>query len=270
MRKILFIFFFCIFANSADLLDIIIASKNAEISQIKDYESKQAVLERQSVLSSYLPSISLEGGYVANQGDRLILTPKESLKGSAVLKFILYDGGAREARLRALKFGQKAKELRSEQAKNYLALQSVLLYFNALNLKEILNAKDAEINYLAQAQKRLSKFLDVGLASSGESEAINAKLSLSQSDKIQIQTQLENVLLQIEILSNLKDIEFFNTSIDSSNLSGENTEILALQQEINMANEGEKEAFSQSLPQIFIKDTYSIYKHNFDYSYFDN
>ncbi|MGG7047927.1 MULTISPECIES: TolC family protein [unclassified Campylobacter] len=86
-------------------------------AKIKEFEARQAHLERDSVKSGYFPSLSLNASYSAISGDRQLLAPKESLLASASVNFILYDGGAMEARLDALKFSQNAKELRSLETK---------------------------------------------------------------------------------------------------------------------------------------------------------
>ncbi|CAD7286781.1 TolC family protein [Campylobacter suis] len=265
MRKILPIFLLVLFASGASLKDIIVAAKSAEIAKIKEFEARQAYLERDSVKSGYFPSLSLNASYSSTSGDRQLLTPKESLLASASVNFILYDGGAREARLDALKFSQNAKDLRSLETKNYLALQSVLLYFNALNLNEQINAKKAEIKHLSEAKNRLDKFKNAGLASLDESEAVSAKLSLSQSDEMALKAALANVFLQIETLCGLKDISLENFFIDETNLTNKNTEIMALNQEILATTQAQKIANSQLLPTIFIKNTFLSYKNNYDF-----
>ncbi|WP_169752372.1 TolC family protein [Campylobacter mucosalis] len=269
MYKILILFLLPVFSLATQLSELLNALNSSTPVKIKEYDVKRANLAKEALARSYMPSLSIESGYSSYSDDMGFSTPKESLKAALKLEFMLYDGGAREARLDALKFNKNAQELRSSEFKNELAYECIALYFTALNLNEILEAKNAQVKYLLEAKNRLDGFMRAGLASIDESEAVKAQYLLALSELDEIKTRLENVLLQIELLTDIKDIKPQKSKIDDVNFNtlSQNGEILALKQELNSALSGEKEAFSSYLPQIFLQNRYLIYKNNYDYGY---
>ncbi|WP_179853661.1 TolC family protein, partial [Campylobacter coli] len=88
--------------------------QNNEQYLIKQMQSEQASLSRTQAFRNYLPHLSLNSAYVANNKDRFIIDPQESLFAKFSLNLLLYDGGAREANLRALDSKEKLSLLDKE------------------------------------------------------------------------------------------------------------------------------------------------------------
>ncbi|EPW4223196.1 multidrug efflux RND transporter outer membrane subunit CmeD, partial [Campylobacter jejuni] len=117
------------------------------------------------------------------------------------LNFLLFDGGAREANLRALESREKLSLLDKEQNKNYLALNAITLYFNTLSLEKILLANQQKVSFLKSTFERLQKFYDAGLSPKDELESIKAKYHLSLLELSQNELKLANIQKEIKILS---------------------------------------------------------------------
>ena len=84
----------------SNLSEIASKATQNEISKIKELELKRANLNDEATSSAYLPSLSLEGSYGKNASTFPSIVAKESAGVLARIDFLLYDGGAREARLK--------------------------------------------------------------------------------------------------------------------------------------------------------------------------
>lgn len=175
LKSAIFLALYPLAMLASNLHEFIALSQNNESYLIKQMQSEQANLDKEQAFRNYLPSLSLNSAYVANNKDRFIIDPQESLFAKVSLNFLLFDGGAREANLRALESREKLSFLDKEQNKNYLALNAITLYFNTLSLEKILLANQQKVSFLKSTFKRLQKFYDAGLSSKDELESIKAK-----------------------------------------------------------------------------------------------
>ena len=267
MFKIL-LFLLPIVLSAANLKFIIENSQNSEPARIKAYEASRAKLERESVASSYLPSLSLEGGMYRTYGDRSMLTPKSSSSILAKVEFLLYDGGAREARDEILSHLQNKAVLEDEEFRNYLAYQSANLYFNAVALEKIIAAKHAQSRYLNSALKRLVKMQSAGLAATDELESIRARYHLSLSEALEFKQKQNEILSSIELISAQAIIPQGGAYLQMPNFSKspENLNLKALNEQLLASEHRVQEVGSKQLPQIFIYDTYGFYRNDYNFA----
>ena len=112
------------------LSEIIILAQSSSLAKISSLNPQKANLQKESVRSSYMPSLSLDGGYQYVSSGRSVLTPKHGSEILAKIELLLYDGGKREASLSALKHIETSEILKDEDFKNRLALDVCRLYFN--------------------------------------------------------------------------------------------------------------------------------------------
>ncbi len=249
--------------SASNLHEFITLSLNNEQHLIKQMQNKQTTLESTQALRNYLPDIALKSAYIANNKDRFITDPQESLFTKLSLNFLLFDGGAREANLRALKSKEKLSFLDKEQIKNYLALSAITLYFNSLSLEKILLANEQKIAFLKSAFERLQKFYDVGLGSREDLESIKAKYHLSLLEQSQNRLKLANIQKEIKILSNTnftpKGLAFLKDPLEEKS---QNYEVLMAKEQINLAKANVNLAKAQYFPQFYIQNNYSFYKNN--------
>ena len=141
----------------SNLSEIANKATQNEISKIKELELKRANLSDEATSSAYLPSLSLEGSYGKNASTFPSIVAKESAGVLARIDFLLYDGGAREARLKMSQLLKNKAAIASDEAKNYLAFKAVNLYFNACALENIIAAKKAQANFLKGVLDKLEK-----------------------------------------------------------------------------------------------------------------
>ena len=265
MKNFLFIFL-PVFLLGSNLSVIANKATQNEISKIKELELKRANLSDEATLSSYMPSLSLEGSYGKNASTFPSVVAKESAGVLARIDFLLYDGGAREARLKMSQLLKNKAMIASDEAKNYLALKAVNLYFNAAALENIIAAKQAQANFLKGVLDKLEKANIAGLAAKDELENVRAKYYLANSTQLEYKNKMEQILNEINLLTGEKILPVAGAKMAdiSSNLASKNAELDRLSQDIFLGEAKLSEAKAGFLPQILLYDTYGFYKNNYD------
>ena len=265
MKKFLFIFL-PVFLLGSNLSVIANKATQNEISKIKELELKRANLSDEATLSSYMPSLSLEGSYGKNASTFPSVVAKESAGVLARIDFLLYDGGAREARLKMSQLLKNKAAIASDEAKNYLALKAVNLYFNAAALENIITAKQAQANFLKGVLDKLEKANIAGLAAKDELENVRAKYHLANSTQLEYKNKMEQILNEINLLTGEKILPVGGAKMAdiNSNLASKNAELDRLSQDIFLGEAKLSEAKAGFLPQILLYDTYGFYKNNYD------
>ncbi|EFP6191863.1 multidrug efflux RND transporter outer membrane subunit CmeD [Campylobacter jejuni] len=250
---------------ASNLHEFITLSQNNESYLIKKMQSEQANLDKEQAFRNYLPSLSLSSAYVANNKDRFIIDPQESLFAKVSLNFLLFDGGAREANLRALESREKLSFLDKEQNKNYLALNAITLYFNTLSLEKILLANQQKVSFLKSTFERLQKFYDAGLSSKDELESIKAKYHLSLLELSQNELKLANIQKEIKILSDTDFKVQGNAFLENPQQEkSQNYEVMIAKEQINLAKESVNLAKAEYFPKFYIQDNFNFYKNNYN------
>lgn len=265
MKNFLFLFLpFFLFGSNLS----VIANKATqnEISKIKELKVRRANLSDEATASAYLPSLSLEGSYGKNASSFPSIVAKESAGVLARIDFLLYDGGAREARLKMSELLKNKAMIASDEAKNYLAFKAVNLYFNALALENIIAAKNAQANFLKGVLDKLEKANKAGLAAKDELENVKAKYHLANSVELEYKNKMEQILNEINLLTGEQILPIGGAKMAevSQNLSSKNAELDRLNQDIFISEAKLDEARSGFLPQIVLYDSYGFYKNNYD------
>ena len=250
----------------SNLSEIANKATQNEISKIKELELKRANLNDEATSSTYLPSLSIEGSYGKNASTFPSIVAKESAGVLARIDFLLYDGGAREARLKMSQLLKNKAVIASSEAKNYLAFKAVNLYFNACALENIIAAKNAQANFLKGVLDKLEKANIAGLAPKDELENVRAKYHLANSTQLEYKNKMEQILNEINLLTGeqISPLSGAKMAEISSNLASKNAELDKLSQDISLSEAKLSETRAGFLPQIMLYDTYGFYKNNYD------
>ena len=241
----------------SNLSEIANKATQNEISKIKELELKRANLSDEATSSAYLPSLSLEGSYGKNASTFPSIVAKESAGVLARIDFLLYDGGAREARLKMSQLLKNKAAITSDEAKNY---------FNACALENIIAAKNAQANFLKGVLDKLEKANIAGLAPKDELENVRAKYHLANSTQLEYKNKMEQILNEIILLTGeqIAPLSGAKMAEISSNLASKNAELDKLSQDISLSEAKLSETRAGFLPQIMLYDTYGFYKNNYD------
>ena len=265
--KWLFLGILPLFVFGSNLDELINLSLNNEAYLSKELALLKAQSERKSAFRAYLPELSLKGGYMGNSLDTFLSDPKDSLFARLSLNFLLYDGGKREANLKALEFAEKLAHLAKDQSKNYLALSAATLYFNHQSMQGLIKTSEQKELFLKNTLNRLESFNKAGLASKDALETVRAKFHLSSLELH------KNRLKLIEIEKNLQELSQKNfipqagaRLKDLGFESANNLDLLIAQEQANLAKARLNAARAEYLPRFFIQNNISWYKNNFDIS----
>lgn len=265
LKSAIFLALYPLAMLASNLHEFIALSQNNESYLIKQIQIEQAKLTSKEAFRNYLPSLNLNSAYVANNKDRFIIDPQESLFAKVSLHFLLFDGGAREANLRALESREKLSLLDKEQNKNYLALNAITLYFNTLSLEKILLANQQKIAFLKSTFERLQKFYDAGLSPKDELESIKAKYHLSLLELSQNELKLANIQKEIKILSDTDFKVQGNAFLENPQQEeSQNYEVMIAKEQINLAKESVNLAKAEYFPKFYIQDNLNFYKNNYN------
>ncbi len=262
--KCLIIAAFCTSIFASNLSELIDLSLKNEEYLMREFAAQKAASERKSVSRAYLPELSLKAGYLNNSFDKFITSPQNSLFAKLSLTFLIYDGGGREANLRALEQGEKLANLAKTQSKNYLALSAATLYFNYQSLQSLIKASEQKELFLKSTLTRLEEFYKAGLAAKDALESVRAKFHLTSLELHKNRLKLMEIEKGLQELSQqnftpqgearLKDLGFE---------SAQSVEVAIAKEQANAAKSRLGAAKSAYLPRIFLQDNFGFYRNNY-------
>ncbi|MCR2056599.1 TolC family protein [Campylobacter helveticus] len=249
--------------KASNLNELIELSLKNESYLIKELQNLQSIAQKDAAFNAYLPSLSLNSGYMANNKDRSLIDPNESLFSRLSLNFLLYDGGKREAHIKSLKLKEILTRLDKKEQKNLLALSATTLYFNYLSLEEIVKANEQKKAFLKQNLIRLENFHKAGLSAKDELESIRAKYHLASLELSQNLLKIENLKKELFILATKEFTPLGKASLKEPRKSqSQNIRVLKAKEQIYLANEGVSMARAEFFPKFFVQNHLSFYENN--------
>ncbi|TNB63450.1 TolC family protein [Campylobacter helveticus] len=249
--------------KASNLNELIELSLKNESYLIKELQNLQSIAQKDAAFNAYLPSLSLNSGYMANNKDRSLIDPNESLFSRLSLNFLLYDGGKREAHIKSLKLKEILTRLDKKEQKNLLALSATTLYFNYLSLEEIVKANEQKKAFLKQNLIRLENFHKAGLSAKDELESIRAKYHLASLELSQNLLKIENLKKELFILATKEFTPLGKASLKEPRKSqSQNIKVLKAKEQIYLANEGVSMARAEFFPKFFVQNHLSFYENN--------
>lgn len=250
---------------ASNLNELINLSLKNEEYLMKELASLKAHSERQSAIRAYLPSLSVQGGYMSNSLDRFATDPRTSLFTKLSLNFLLYDGGKREATLEALKFGERLANLAKEQSKNYLALSATTLYLNYQSMQSLIKASEQKELYLKNTLTRLESFYKAGLTAKDALESVRAKYHLTSLELHKNRLKLIEIEKNLQELSQTRFTPQGIAKIKEPSFESVNSlDTLIAKEQANIARAKLDSAKAEYLPKFFIQNNLSFYQNNFD------
>ncbi|EAV9673834.1 TolC family protein [Campylobacter upsaliensis] len=246
--------------KASNLNELVELSLRNESYLIKELQTLQSVAQKDAAFRAYLPNLSLSSGYIANNKDRALTEPNESLFSRLSLNFLLYDGGKREAHIKSLKLQEILARLDEKEQKNLLALNAATLYFNYLSLEELIKAGEQKKTFLKQSLTRLESFYNAGLSAKDELESIRAKFHLASLELSQRILKLENIKKELFILTARTFTPQGKAKLkEPQKTQSQNAKVLKAREQIDLANEGVKAARAEFFPKFFVQNHLSFY-----------
>lgn len=265
MRKIIFIVSMPIFLYSYTLQELVELSHKNRLVESSSYNLNSKQSSYESIKSSYLPRVEIGLNY-QNAAKEVATIPQNSLKGSASLKYTLYDGGKKEELYNRYLTNIDASKKSIEALKNDISLEVVKIYYDYLSLLADKEATKGVISQLNAEYERLKNFFEVGSVTKDEVDKIdsrvkNAILNLHEIDlniqkalhSLEYYTMQENITIDSGSNVKYRD-EDVDTRADIKAMELDTTSILYEAQSIKSAN----------LPTLSFDNTLSHTEYYFD------
>ena len=219
--------------------------------------------EVQSAQSAYWPTLDI-GGDVSLRNPKYLVSPSKVTNIQAQLNYELYDGGKKDALLKAKRYEQKVSIFEQEAFKKNITLQIIQDYYNIKKLKSNLKALQERAKELKAQIIRIKKFKNTGLATQEDIDKLqavydsnayniaNTKLAITQSkENLKLISGLSAQHLKNNYLKEPKNIQFEYSE-----------QIKIMQSNANAIAMNAKAIDANYMPQVNLSDTY--YKSHYD------
>jgi outer membrane protein TolC len=113
------------------------------------------------------------------------------VRGNLSLRYSLYDGGAREARIRGARAGTEAARAGEASARMEVVMETGEAYLDILSTRELLEAARGQREALEAERSRVLQLLEVGKAARVDLLRVDAALSRSEATEISLEAGLD-------------------------------------------------------------------------------
>lgn len=265
MKKIIFICSMPIFLYSYNLQELVELSHKNRLVESSSYNLNSKQSSYESIKSSYLPKIEVGLNY-QNAAKESSVISQNSLKGSASLKYTLYDGGKKEDLYNRYLTNIDASKKSIEALKNDISLEVVKIYYDYLSFLADKEATKGVISQLNAEHERLKNFFEVGSVTKDEVDKIDSRVKNAILNLHEIDLNIQKALHSLEYYTMQENITIDNGSsvkyrdndvdvrADIKAIELDTTSILYEAQSIKSAN----------LPTILFDNTLSHTEYYFD------
>lgn len=164
-------------------------------------EAAQGRLDQ--AVSALLPSVATDASLVRHQEPMLVAPlhgfdptaapsfDRNLVRGNLSLRYSLYDGGAREARIRGARAGTEAARAGEASARMEVVMETGEAYLDILSTRELLEAARGQREALEAERSRVLQLLEVGKAARVDLLRVDAALSRSEATEISLEAGLD-------------------------------------------------------------------------------
>jgi len=265
MRKTVFLSLIPLLLSAHSLDELVELSYHNRLVESSKYKEGSKELSYESTKSSYLPTLDLGVSY-QNASKESAAMARDTLRGSATLKYIIYDGGKKSHLYDMLQKGVSASKEDTRSLKNELALEISRLYYGYLSTQADKRANAQLIKQLEAEHARLSGFYEVGSITKDELDKIDSRLKNAILNSHEFDLELERSLSALEYLTMQEGIGIDDGSVvksfDDEAVLRADVESLKLQSEALKYSAASVR--SANYPTLFFDDTFSHTKYYFD------
>lgn len=265
MKKVFFICLVPIFSYSYTLQELVELSHKNRLVESSSYmlNSKQSLYD--SVKKSYLPKVDISLSY-QNAAKESISMAQDSIKGSASVKYTIYDG-EKEHHL----YNQHLKTIDAskksvEAFKNDISLDVVKLYYDYLSYVSDIESTKSFIVQLEAEHKRLKNFFDVGSVTKDELDKIDSRLKNAIFNLHEIELNIQKTISTLQYYTMQENIVIDSGSSVKyiEGAVGVRADIEAMESEASSLMYEAYSKKSSNLPTLFFDNTISRTEYYFD------
>ncbi|MEO1938563.1 MAG: TolC family protein [Sulfurimonas sp.] len=253
-----------VFAQSHGLKTFInSASKTNGLIKAKEINIKAKREQVEAAKSAYWPTVDIGADYSALSPNYLV-SPGQVGNAYASVSMDLYDGGRKDALLRAKDFEHKASLFEKSAFEKSITLEIVRHYYGIQTLKATINALRERSKELKAQINRVKKFRGAGLATVEDIDKLTAVYENNnftlENTKLSLETSEENLKLISGISAKQLKRNYFKEPRHIHFEVFEN--IKMLQANASAIGENANAIDAGYLPQVNLSDTY--HKSHFD------
>jgi outer membrane protein len=170
-------------AIGEDQLDTLKQAAYSERSELKSLDMQKAIAENKVKFakSDYWPKVSLEGMYISyDETPGGQFTPDDSLSLTLGLRFQMYDGGLRRARIKEALTEERMAGLAMADQKKQIAIEIEEAVLDMETQKGVYQAVKDELTFGKENYKAVSRQFDHGLSNSLDIMDANTVLVTSE------------------------------------------------------------------------------------------
>ncbi|MDD2789226.1 MAG: TolC family protein [Sulfurimonas sp.] len=260
-----------LFLYSQTLEELVEISHKNRVVEAASFSINAKEKAYESTKSSYLPSIDLGASYLNTYKERAT-SAKNTLKASAKLQYIIYDGGKKDALYEQLLYNVDAGKENLEAVKNSISLDVTRLYFAFLSLNADKDATNQEIKELEAELKRLEMFYTTGSVTRDEVDKIDSRLKNANVVLNEIELGLQKVLYTLEYYTTqeIQTIESGSSvHLGDAQTSQTRPDIKVMELEAQALLSEAQSKKSENLPTLYFDNTYSYSDYYFDDKSYD-
>lgn len=253
-----------VFAQSHGLKTFIEAADTSNgLIKAKEITIKAKGAQADAARSAYWPTVDVGGDYALLTPNYLV-SPGQVGNVYASLSMDLYDGGRKDALVRAKDFEQKASLFEQSAFKKSITLEIVRDYYGIQTLKATINALQKRAKELKAQIARVKKFRTAGLSTQEDVDKLIAVYENNNFTLANTSLSLETSEENLKLISGLSAKNLKNDVFVEPNKVGYETleNIKALQQNASAVGENANAVDAGYLPHIGLSDTY--HKSHFD------
>ena len=257
MKRLLILIPFLL--HSANLKTILNHTSESNLIQAKAMliEAKRA--EINSIKSSKLPTIDF-GVFANSSNPRQLMQPGVVYGASVKLKYAIYDGGLKRAKIEQKRFELAGAMFDKSFFAKSLNLQIVKDYYNIKSLDALIKALIFKKKALKEQIKKVKVLLNSGFVTKDNLYSLNAALLLTQDNINSLKFKRESLIKLLQIKANYQFKTLGNSYFKKRALKFRPNDLIRAMQLKKRAILSSSKAIKSAIkPHINLEASYSLY-----------
>ena len=189
--------------HSANLKTILNHTSEADLVKAKEMLLNAKEAEIDSIKNSKLPTVDF-GVFINNSNPRQFMQPGSVYGASVKLKYAIYDGGLKSAKIKQKRFELAGAKFDKSFFTKSLNLQIVQDYYNIKSLDSLIKALYLKKRVLKEQLKKVKVLYSSGLATKDNIYSLNAALQLASDNINSLKFKRKSLIKLMQVKANYK------------------------------------------------------------------
>ena len=257
MKKLLVIVPFLL--NGGGLKSLLNHAQEANLVQAKEIQIEAKQHELKSVSSEKMPTIEV-GAFLSDSHPRSFMQPGTIYGTSVKLKYAIYDGGLKQAKVAQKRFELASAKFNKSFFSKSLYLQIVQDYYNIKSLDALIRALKQKKQTLVEQLKKTKVLVESGFATEDNLYSLKAALALVKDNIRALKFQRKSLVDIMSLKANYRIKSLGNSHFIKKKVSFRANDLIrALKLKQKAILSGSKMAKSATNVHINLDASYNIY-----------